>query len=184
MKDIPFSLYKRKTVCENSVFKVCLDHLTKDNKSIVKDYLVVKPKYKNINGFSGVAVLPVKDNKYGLINVYRHATGEYGWEVPRGFIDVGEEPEIAALRELQEETGIISSKQELEYLGDLSPEPGVIAAKVCLYKAMIMTDKKCKIEHEPGHIAFEWFGYTELKELIHKHLMSDATSLTTCLMAL
>lgn len=50
------------------------------------------------------------------------------WQMPQGGIDPGEDPEAAALRELQEETGIaphlveIIARSEAEHLYDLPPQ--------------------------------------------------------------
>src|SRR5208283_1841533 len=41
---------------------------------------------------------------------YRHAAGQYLWELPAGKIDEGEEPLAAAKRELIEETGYRAKK--------------------------------------------------------------------------
>lgn len=54
--------------------------------------------------------------------------GSQAWQMPQGGIDEGEDPEIAALRELGEETGVIADKVEIlarsaeEYFYDLPEE--------------------------------------------------------------
>lgn len=53
-----------------------------------------------------VAVVPVTcDGKVVLVRQYRYAGGEEVLEIPAGRIDPGESPEMAARRELIEETG-------------------------------------------------------------------------------
>lgn len=57
------------------------------------------------------AVLPFLDDPRSpdprvlLIRQYRHATGDYLWEIPAGRRDGNESPEATAVRELREETG-------------------------------------------------------------------------------
>lgn len=46
-----------------------------------------------------------------------HATGCEYWDLPKGGGEPGEAPVISALRELQEETGIVLTADELEDLG-------------------------------------------------------------------
>ena len=40
---------------------------------------------------------------------------ERGWELPGGIIHEGEEPDVAALRELFEETGILGVARAIDY---------------------------------------------------------------------
>jgi ADP-ribose diphosphatase len=184
MNEAPFTLKERKIACTNSVFTVFFDHLTSGKKSLVQDYLVIEPKFKNDDGITGVAILPIKDNKFGLVKIYRHAVGEYGWEVPRGFIDKDETAEDAAIRELKEETGVICDKNKLEYIGFICSEPGVISAKVNLYKAIIINNEQLQCEYELGHVEFNWFSGVELNALIRDQSISDATTLVACLKAI
>jgi len=61
-----------------------------------------------------VGVLILKDNKVLLIchkELAEHMSGKYG--LPAGRIENNEEEKIAALRELKEETGLISAKDKL-----------------------------------------------------------------------
>lgn len=71
-----------------------------------------------------------KEGKWVTTQQYRHGTGKIALEFPAGIINKGEEPEQAALRELQEECGYIvdstESKQtisSLVYLGSFPVNP-------------------------------------------------------------
>jgi len=55
---------------------------------------------------------------------HRFATGEWGWELPGGILDKDEEPSIAAIREVEEETGWRPSR--VEYLTSFQPMPGMV----------------------------------------------------------
>lgn len=57
-----------------------------------------------------------------LVRQYRHAVGEYVWELPAGAVDPGEDARDAALRELREETGYRAARIEL--LASIYPTPG------------------------------------------------------------
>lgn len=178
MEHLPFNLKERKNAYQNSVFNIYFDHLVKDGVSLVKDYLVVEPKIKKDDGISGVAILPIKNNQFGLIKIYRHAVGSFCWEVPRGFIDENETADDAALRELNEETGISTAKENLICLGYVYPEPGIISAKVKIYSVLINENENSEIGDELGHISFDWFSQQDVEKLIEKNIMNDATSQT------
>lgn len=57
----------------------------------------------------GVVIYPVlreDPNKIVMIRQYRYPLGDYLYELPAGLIDEGETPDIAAVREMKEETGL------------------------------------------------------------------------------
>jgi len=71
----------------------------------------VMPGYFILRFPDWVNIVPVtKDGQLVLIKQYRHATREIHWEVPGGAVHRGEDPFVAAGRELEEETGYSSSK--------------------------------------------------------------------------
>src|SRR3954462_1525376 len=53
-----------------------------------------------------------RDKTVLLVRQYRHAAGEYLWELPAGRIDKGESALKGAKRELLEETGVAAKKWE------------------------------------------------------------------------
>ena len=58
-------------------------------------------------GAVGVVVLDAEDRVL-LLRQYRHPVRSYLWEPPAGLLDVaGEDPQVAAARELAEEIGIV-----------------------------------------------------------------------------
>lgn len=69
-------------------------------------------KIKLLTGDSaaeGVVIYPVlRENpeKIVMIRQYRYPLGDYLYELPAGLIDAGETPDIAAVREMKEETGL------------------------------------------------------------------------------
>lgn len=58
--------------------------------------------FKNI----ATGVLPIEDGHVYLVGQYRYPLEEYSWEIPAGGCPQGEEPLVAARRELREETGL------------------------------------------------------------------------------
>ena len=69
----------------------------------------------------GAAVLAARDGFVYLVRQYRHPYRRYILEVPAGKVEKGEAPRETALRELAEETGIITAG--LEEAGTIYPSP-------------------------------------------------------------
>src|ERR1017187_9590027 len=47
-------------------------------------------------------------DRYCLGRQYRHGITDFLWETPAGKLDAGEPPQICAVRELAEETGVVA----------------------------------------------------------------------------
>lgn len=80
------------------------------------------------------AIVPVTDaGEILLIRQYRHAVGDYIWEIPAGTRE-GEEPPLdCARRELVEETGFTGA--DWTDLGEMVPVPGYSTERIYLYLA-------------------------------------------------
>jgi len=68
-----------------------------------------------------------------LVDQYRYATGGRMLEVPAGKLDAGEEPELCAVRELEEETGYRAGR--LDPLGWIWTTPGFTDERIWLFLA-------------------------------------------------
>lgn len=133
----PVELKGRRLACRNSRFSVFFDHVAEPGRGEVEDYLVVVPhSVREADLLAGVAVLPVCDGRIVLLRSYRHPVGASVLELARGFIDAGETPAEAALRELREETGLACPPDRLVPLGFCAPEAGVLRGRVALFAAM------------------------------------------------
>ncbi len=171
------ALVKRTLACENIRFFVFLDELTSYDRSSISDYLVVAPKEVTANLVTGVAILPVCDGKIGLIRAYRHAIRSDSWEIPRGFIERGESEVSSALRELEEETGLACEASEIKSLGYVTPDAGVLAARLHIYVALRCIRTKPYVPFEFGHQEFRIFSRDEMESLIARSEIQDPCTL-------
>ena len=118
------------------------------------------------------------DPRVVLLRQYRHATGDYFWEIPAGRRDPGEAPQDAARRELEEETGYRCGT--LVRLTEAWTTPGFTDEVIHLYLASDLT---------PGTAALEADEFVELHELrwsevltmIRDETLTDAKSLIALL---
>ncbi|MBV6699332.1 NUDIX hydrolase [Kitasatospora aureofaciens] len=62
---------------------------------------------------STTAVVTNERGEFLLIHRHRFITGRWGWEVPAGWADPGEDPDAAIAREVEEETGWRPGRVEL-----------------------------------------------------------------------
>jgi ADP-ribose pyrophosphatase len=71
--------------------------------------------------------------KVCVVRQYRHGVADFLWEVPAGKLDPGEAPEICAVRELAEETGVTARRWTP--LGLYVPAPSIFTEVIHLYLA-------------------------------------------------
>lgn len=80
------------------------------------------------------AVVPVDDRgQVCLVRQYRIGVEQFLWEIPAGKLDAGEHPDVCAVRELREETGIVARRWSS--LGLFIPAPGIYTEIIHLYLA-------------------------------------------------
>lgn len=173
----PVRLLNRRLGCQNSVFQVFLDDIETEDGEVVKEFLVLVPKRQSKFKVTGVAVLPILDGDLALLRIYRHAIGDFVWELPRGFVESGEEDIQSAGRELEEETGLECDPEHIVDLGTMACDPGVITGRTRLFVA-----KKCRIVRafqvrEMGHMEFRVFGKNEVHNMVLRGEIEDPTTL-------
>ncbi len=88
-----------------------------------------------------VGVVPVtEDGDVVLVRQWRYPTGGALLEIPAGGLEPGEDPEAAAIRELQEEIGYRPGK--LVKIGEFFTAPGFCSELLHLYLATDLTPSR------------------------------------------
>jgi ADP-ribose pyrophosphatase len=91
--------------------------------------------YNRHIGEAGCVIMPKIGDEIVLIRIFRHATRDWAWEFPGGRISPGENPDIAAQHELEEEIGAV--RPRLQPLGMVHPYPAFSGTRIHLYMATI-----------------------------------------------
>jgi len=167
----------RRLACTNSKWNVHFVHVI-HGVNEVPDYLVVEPKVRIAHDITGVAILPVLNGSIGLLRIHRIAVAQAMWEAPRGFVDSGEESQNAALRELEEETGLVCDPAQVVALGSVVPEASTLAARINLYAALQCRTGGTSLDDEMGLNAVEFFSFEQAQSMAESSLIEDAATLT------
>lgn len=121
---------EEKTVQKNYVYRGKIINLRCDD-AVLPDGRPCKREIIEHSG--GASVLCVRDGKVALVRQYRYAYGEAICEIPAGKLNAGEDPMLAAKRELEEETGL--KAERLVHRFTLYPTPGYTNEKIYIYEA-------------------------------------------------
>ena len=107
-----------------------------------------------------------EDARLVLIEQYRHGTDEVTLEIPGGAVDPDESPAVAAVRELEEETGYRPS--ELVEIGRVDPNPAFLSNRCWTYLALGCRDDG-EIDPDPSEeIAVRLVPFSDYGALIDR----------------
>ncbi|MBW4612257.1 MAG: NUDIX hydrolase [Desmonostoc vinosum HA7617-LM4] len=123
-----WKILNSKMVLDERWCQVRQDEIELPNGKIVDDYFVtIKPEV--------ALILPITSNQEIIfVRQYRHAVGDFFIELPAGSFDhTQESAELAAMRELQEETGY--SAKQLQKIATLYDKPSKDTNKIHLFLA-------------------------------------------------
>jgi 8-oxo-dGTP pyrophosphatase MutT (NUDIX family) len=124
--------------------------------SMIDDYFVIeRPEIVGI-----VAITP--DNQVVFNRQYKHGLGEVVLETPAGMVDAGEDPQTAARRELEEESGYIA--HELIPLGVLPASPTSQNNLYFVYLARNVKAGGKKVQHPRETIVNELIPLDQIPE--------------------
>ena len=168
--------FEEKTLSSKTVYKGRIFDITSD-EIVLSDGL--KRNREIIHHPGGVVILAIKeDNNILLVKQNRYAVKSVQTELPAGRLEKGEDPLLAAKRELREETGYVA--RNWEPLGYIFTTFGICDEKLYLFKATDLTFDKP--DPDEGEI-LDYFELplSEVYKLIKNGTINDAK--TICALA-
>ena len=159
------------TLYEGKIIKVTLDQARLPDGSLASREVVYHP--------GGVAVLALdEDGTVYLVKQFRYPIQRQLLELPAGKLEIGEDPEQAALRELREETG--ASPGTFQSLGELYPSPGYCGEIIRMYLARKLTFGEASLD-EGEFLNVERMDFARLVELVLSGEIRDAKTIAAAL---
>lgn len=163
--------YVEKTVKENYIFKGkilklrCDDAELPDGKPCTREF---------IEHGGGACVLYVNDGKVLLVRQYRYPYAESIYEIPAGKLDNGEEPIKTAIRELEEEGGLVAEELKLLYV--MYPSPGYTNEKIYIYQALSAYETQARLD-DGEFLDVEYIPLEQVKEMLVNGEIRDAKTI-------
>lgn len=131
-----------------------------------------------ITHHGAVAVVALDDqHRVAMIEQYRHSVRGFLWELPAGLRDVaGEDPLLAARRELLEEVGLVADTWHT--LVDVVLAPGYGEEVVRVYLARDLQEQArpddFELEHEEADLVMRWVPLAEAVDAVHQGLVTNS----------
>ena len=167
-----FERIKRELVYEGSIINLYKDTVQVPNGNVVKwDFIGHK---------GAAAVVPVtKEGRILMVRQYRNALDRYTIEIPAGGLNGAEEPtKVAALRELEEETGYRA--EEAELLITIRTTVAFCNEKIDIYVANKLIPSKQHLD-EDEFINVEAYEIGTLEEMIYNGTIQDSKTISAIL---
>ena len=156
-----------KRVYEGNIINVKIDEVLLKNG--------VKAQREVVEHKPAVAIAPVDaENNVLLVRQYRHPAKVDLLEIPAGIIEPGEEPEAAALRELQEEVGYTS--RDLRLIFGFWTSPGFTDEYIYGFVARDLVPKRLPQDHDED-ISVEKIPIARLQQLVRLGEIQDSKSI-------
>jgi ADP-ribose pyrophosphatase len=157
-----------KTIFKGRVFELKRDHIIEPGGIEAVREVIAHP--------GSVVVLPVfTDGRILLIRQYRHAAGQYLWELVAGHKEPGENPVEGARRELLEETGY--SAEKYTKIFEIYPSPGLLGERMDIFLAEGLTKGKARPEDDEK-ISKRVFTLAEIESWIREGKIRDSKSIS------
>lgn len=162
-----------KTIFKGRVLDISVERIKLPNGNDVDLEIVRHP--------GGACALPLHDDgDVSLIRQYRHPAQDILWEIPAGRLDIGEDPENCARRELEEEAGFIAGK--MQKLSAFLTTPGFCSEVLHIYLATDLTPCEQRLDHDE-HLEVVKLPFKEALSMVFSGDIIDGKTMIALLLA-
>jgi ADP-ribose pyrophosphatase len=161
------------TLHEGRIFSLVTENVTLENGVTIDLDIIHHP--------GASAIVPLTENKTLLmIRQYRHAVGDFIWEIPAGTLDANETPLECAKRELIEETGF--SANNWQKLGETTPLPGYSDERIHIFRATDLSPARQNLDKDEILHVHE-VRFDNAVKMVQKGEIEDAKTISGLFMA-
>jgi ADP-ribose pyrophosphatase len=172
----PWDMQENNLHADCRIFEVRKQRLKRRSDGLEGEFFVL-----DTNDWVNVLAL-TSDDKIILVRQFRYGSKEHSLEPPGGVVEKGEDPIVAGLRELQEETGYVGDSPEL--LGVVRPNAAILSNRchVILVRNAQKTAELNFDQHE--ELVTELYPVKELKEMVRRGEITHSIGLNSIMMLL
>ncbi|MBK9766141.1 MAG: NUDIX hydrolase [Chloracidobacterium sp.] len=154
------------TLYKGKIFDLRVDDIREGDIEYKREIVVHKG--------SAVIVPIFDDGTVALVRQYRHAAGKFLLELPAGSLEIGEDALVGAIRELEEEVGVIAGR--VEKLTEFYVSPGFVTEKMHLFLATDLTETEQNLDGDEI-IELERIALPRALDMIDGGLIEDAKTI-------
>ena len=172
----PWDMQENNLHADCRIFEVRKQRLKRRSDGLEGEFFVL-----DTNDWVNVLAL-TPDDKIILVRQFRYGSKEQSLEPPGGVVERGEDPVIAGLRELREETGYVGEEPKL--LGVVRPNAAILSNRchVILVRNAQKTAALNFDQHE--ELVTELYPVKELKEMVRRGEITHSIGLNSIMMLL
>jgi 8-oxo-dGTP pyrophosphatase MutT (NUDIX family) len=164
---VEWKSYGRRQVYGSPYVEVWLDDVDIPGVGRVDHHVITMPKA------SVTSVVTDEQGRFLLLYRHRFITGRWGWEVPAGWAEPGEDPDAAIAREIEEETGWRPGR--VEPLIEYDALAGISTMHFRSFHATECELVGAPVDASEGRV--EWLSEAEVVKLMASSDVPDGPSL-------
>ena len=154
-------------IYEGRVFELVKENIVLPNGAVVDIDVLRHP------GAAAMVALTENDEVV-LVRQYRHAVGDFLFEIPAGTLDPEEGHETCAHRELEEETGYRARR--MEKIGEIVPVPGYSNERIHVYLATGLSRGESSLDHDE-YLSVHEVDLEKAVDMVDKGEICDAKTI-------